>query len=127
MIEKYIKKISKHTAVYWGTPTSRADGSNSYGTPVEISCFWNEQSNMTYEEGGKTVHITAKVYVSQDLDEQGMLFLGTLADLTTAQENDPRKISRAYEITRFLKTPSLYKKTEYNRCAIIAPKSTKRT
>ena len=123
MIEQYIKRISKHTAVYWGSPTPRANGSNSYGTPIEIKCFWKDTSQLIADRDMKEVSIKATVYVFQDLDEQGMLFLGTLSDLTTAQKADPRKVTRAYEISRFVKTPSLYLNGKYNRYAIIAPET----
>lgn len=109
------------TAVYWSSPTPRQDGSSAYAAPVEIKCFWKDGSHLVADRDMKEVSIKAMVYVSQDLDEQGMLFLGVLTDLTTAQRADPRKISRAYEITQFLKTPSLYLKNQYNRCAIISP------
>ena len=120
-IEKYIKRIARHTAVYWASPTAAQDGSNTYGAPAEIKCFWKEQYDLFKDKDGREVAIKAKVYVFDDLDEQGMLFLGTLADLTTAQKNDPRKVSRAYEISSFVKTPSLYSKGQFNRCAVILP------
>lgn len=125
MIERFLKRIAKHTAVYWGSPTPAEDGSNEYGDPIEINCFWNEQVKVASEKDGKVVAIQAMVYVTQDLAEQGMLMLGTLADLTTAQGDDPNRVSGAYEITKFIKTPSRYKFGEYNRCAIIAPSKAK--
>lgn len=121
MIEKYIKRISKQTAVYWAAPTPREDGSNSYDTPVEIKCLWKDTSQFSPDRDIREVFVKALVYVTQDLDEQGMLFLGTLADLTTAQKNDPRLVSRAYEITKFVKIPSLHLAGAFNRHAIIAP------
>jgi hypothetical protein len=125
MIEKYIKRISKHTAVYWGSPTPAADGSNTFGTPEEIKCFWLNESGVTVEKDGKEVSVVATVYVSQDLDEQGMLYLGTLSELTTAQKTDPRRVSCAYEITRFRKDPSLYLNGKFSRRAFIAPRQTR--
>lgn len=119
-IERYIKRISQHTAVYWSTPVAAADGSNTYAAPVEISCFWKEGFRENPDRDMKIVSAKAVVYVSQDLDEQGMLFKGTLNDLTTAQKADPRKVSRAYTY-EFVKTPSLHLKGKYNRMAIIAP------
>jgi hypothetical protein len=121
MIERFIKRISKDKAVYWGSPSPAADGSNTYPAPTEINCLWNAKVKVVSEKDGKVVAIEAMVYVSQDLSDQGMLMLGTLSQLTTAQKTDPRKVSSAYEITDFVKTPSLYKKNEFNRCAIIAP------
>jgi hypothetical protein len=125
MIEKYIKRVSRQTAVYWGSPTPREDGSNRYGTPVQIKCVWKDSTQLIPDRDMKEVSVKATVYVSQDLDEQGMLFLGCLADLTTSQKADPRLVNRAYEITRFIKTPSLYMRGEYSRVAIISPESSR--
>lgn len=123
MIEKYIKRISRHTAVYWSRPTPRADGSNSYAAPIEIKCLWVGGTQYIPDRDMREVSAKALVYVSQDLDEQGMLFLGKLSELTTAQKTDPRKVSRAYEITKFEKIPSLHIKDAYNRHAILAPEN----
>lgn len=122
MIEKFIKRISVHKAVYWGTPAAAADGSNTFGNPVEIDCFWKEESETWVDKDNREVFVTAKVYVTQDLDEEGMLYRGTLADLSAAQEADPRKVPEAYEITRFMTVPSLYLTNDFNRCAIISPR-----
>lgn len=121
MIERYLKRIAVHDAVYWASPTPRADGSSSYAAPVALRCFWKESVESVPDRDMKEVSIKAHVYVFQDLDEQGMLFKGTLDDLTQAQKDDPRRISRAYEISRFVRTPSLYLKNKFNRCAIISP------
>lgn len=125
MIDRYIKRISKHIAVYWSSPVPRPDGSNSYAAPIEIRCFWKGASQLIPDRDMKEISIKALVYVSQDLDEQGMLFLGKLSNLSTQEKADPRLVSRAYEITRFVKTPSLYMNGEYNRQAIIAPESSR--
>jgi hypothetical protein len=77
------------------------------------------------DRDAREVSVKALVYVSQDLAEKGMLFEGKLSDLTTAEKADPRRVSRAYEITKFEKIPSLYKKGQYNRHAIIAPETSR--
>jgi hypothetical protein len=125
VIERYIKRISKQTAVYWSSPSPAADGANRFAAPTEIKCFWVNETELTVEKHGKEVSVVATVYVSQDLDEQGMLYLGTLSELTTAQKADPRYVSRAYEITRFRKDPSLHKSGEFSRRAFITPRSSK--
>lgn len=125
MIERYIKRIAKQKAVYWSSPTPREDGSNQYAAPIEIDCLWKDSTQLIPDRDVKEVSVKALVYVFQDLDEQGMLFLGCLSNLTTDQKADPRKVQRAYEITRFVKTPSLYKAGEFNRQAYIAPETSR--
>ncbi len=118
-IEAFMKRFCKNTAVYWSTPTSNNDGSNSYAAPVEISCFWREKLERLTDNNGDEVISKATVYILQDLDEQGMLFLGELTDLTQAQKDNPRTVARAYEVKRFLKTPSMYLNGEFNRRALL--------
>jgi hypothetical protein len=125
MIEQYLKRISRHVAVYWSRSTVRSDGSFSYNAPVEIKCFWSPNTKLTtVEKEGKVISIMATVHVTQDLSEQAILYLGTLSSLTTLQQSDPRKVSGAYEITMFIKEPSLYLLDTYNRRALITPRKT---
>jgi len=125
MIERYIKRISKDKAVYWPSPTPREDGSNSYGAPIEINCFWKDGFQSIPDRDMREVSVKALIYVSQDLDEQGMLYKGRLQDLTAAEKADPRLVERAYEITKFVKTPSLHLRNQYNRQVYIAPEKSR--
>ena len=119
-IERYMKRIcSRDTAVYWGEPTKDAKAALLYATPVEIGCFWKEEMEMIRDSKGREIVSRAKVYVTQDLDEHGMLFHGTLADLSQDEESDPRIIPGAYEVKMFLKIPSLHLPNEYNRNAVL--------
>jgi hypothetical protein len=118
-VTAYLKRITNDTAVYWASPTASADGSNSFGTPIEIKCFWSNSIDLKTEIDRKDVFVQAKVHVVIDLDEQGMLFHGKLTDLTDIQKSNPKKVPRAYEIKKFIKIPSLTNKSQFNRVAII--------
>lgn len=119
-IEAYIKKVAtRDTAVYWASPTMQAGGYNAFATPVEIDCFWVESTELVRTDDGREIMSKAKVYVTQDLDEQGMLFHGTLSDLTSSEKSDPREVAAAYEIMKFEKKPSLHIPNQYMRVAII--------
>lgn len=114
-IEAYMKRVCTDTAVYWGTPTADEYAAYSFTDPVEISCLWKETTEMIRDDAGREIVARAEVWVLQDLDEHGMLYHGELADLNTGEEDDPREILNAYEIKRFLKTPSLHLPGEFNR------------
>lgn len=118
-IESFIKRITKDTAVYWAAPVAATDGSNDFGTPVEIKCLWKHEAVMSKDNAGTEVLSTALIYVNEDLDEQGMLYHGSLADLTTAEKNDPSKVKNASVIRIFMKTPSLHIKNQHSRRAMI--------
>lgn len=118
-IATFLKRITNDTAVYWPTPVPAADGSNTFGSPIEIRCFWEATTNLILEIDSKEIQAQARVHVVIDLAEQGMLFHGELSDLTNPQQSDPRKAPRAYEIKKFIKTPSLNIKGQFNRVALI--------
>ncbi len=118
-IESYMKRVTKQTAVYWSTPVADKFGKNSFTTPVEIKCLWSDKKQLMVDDNGKETFSKAVVYVLQDLDEQGMLFLGVLKDLTTAQKADPAKVKNAYEIRQFLKIPSLTNIRRFNRKVLL--------
>jgi hypothetical protein len=66
------------------------------------------------------------VFVNQDIDEEGYLYLGTLDELYDSAESsagaidDPKQIEGTYIIKRFQKTPSL-DGTSYLRKAYLTP------
>ena len=115
MIEQYMKRIARHTAVYWGSPKMNKDGVTEFDLPVEIKCFWKGGSEMLVLRTGREINSMATVYVLEDLAEGGMLWLGTLEDLSNLEESDPREISNAYEIQPTWKTPSLAMTNDYVR------------
>jgi len=113
-IVDYIRDICVHTAVYWGSPQNDGFGEMTYATPVEVSCFWiDEQETLKNDDGTEWV-TKAKVFVLQDMDEQGVLYLGALSGLSVTEKSTPlANLQKAREIKRFLKTPSLYDESTY--------------
>ncbi|KKL89031.1 hypothetical protein LCGC14_1918790 [marine sediment metagenome] len=124
MIDAYIKRLSKQskvTAVYWASPVS--DGAvNRFDDPKEIEVFWKGASSTDNDKTGREINSMDRVYVSEDLDQGGMLWQGALCDLTTAEKADPRTISNSYEIQLFWKTPSLSVVGQYQRKVILGGK-----
>lgn len=99
-------------AVYWATPVEDGYGGHTWATPIEIDCRWVDKievilSRTARAGAGEELVSRAQVQVSQDLDEQGMLFLGELTDLTVAEKTDPATISNAYSIKQFAKVSTI--------------------
>jgi hypothetical protein len=109
------------TAVYWGNPVSDEHGGFTYTNPIEIKCRWEEIMQLLTDKTGKTMDSRALVYVLQDLDIDGMLFLGTLDDLDSTQEADPTTIENAFTIKRFEKIPGLGSTSDFLRKAYLTP------
>jgi len=112
-IEKFIEKVSVQTAVYWGSPTNDGYGGKTFADPVEIDCRWEDRTDVLRTSAGNEVVSKAKVLVTQDLDEEGFLYLGELDDLDSAPI--PSEVDGAHKIVRFDKIPMIKKTDEFVR------------
>ena len=108
---KFVESVCVQTAVYWGNPTPDGYGGTTYDDPVEISCRWDETINIIRNNQGEEVVSKAETLVTQDVDENGMLYLGELDDLDSAEEESPETVNGTWKIIRFDKTP-LFRSTD---------------
>jgi len=104
-VEQFITRACTQTVVYWGDPTPDGEFGSAY--PEEISCRWEARTEVISDGQGNQIISRARVYVTEDVEEEGWLFLGTLDDLDSDAEEDPMKADSAYKIKRFDKTPSI--------------------
>lgn len=116
--------IAKHctqTCVFWGSPQDDGEGGKTFAAPVQLSCRWEDMHQIITDAKGTEMTSRALVFLLQDVDEEGMLYLGTLADLNSADEENPMSVDGAYIIKRFQKTPSLGSTTDFLRKAYLTP------
>ena len=109
-IIQFVEKVCVQTAVYWGSPVSDGLGGNTYATAVDIACRWDGHLENMLNKFGNQITSKAKILVTQDVDEDGFLYLGSLADLSTEEKLNPMKVEKAFPIQRVDKTP-LFKST----------------
>ncbi len=95
------------TATYWGSPTPLGFGDRSYDTPIEVNVRWEERQEIFVDATGREQKSKAVVYVDQDVDLQGLLFLGGLDDLTSAEEGAPTSVESVHEIRGYKNVPRL--------------------
>ena len=114
-IEGYISRLCVQTAVYWGSPAEDGYGGKTFADPVEISCRWENTLEVIRDAFGNEIVCRSGIYVTQDVEEQGYMYLGTLDDLDSDEEADPTTVDGAYEIRRFDKTPSLRATNDFLR------------
>jgi hypothetical protein len=115
-----IKRNCVQTAVYWGNPVIDGYAESTFDSPVEILCRWEDFIVIFTSNKGEQIYSKSVVYTLQDLDNDGYLFLGTLADLIDADDiDDPKAINDAYEIKRFDKSPALGSTTDFVRKAYL--------
>ena len=118
-----ITRMRKQTAVYWEL-ASNDSGSVAYddfgspimGTPVEITCRWEDVIEEIIDSKGTNQISQSTVYVDRDMVAGEILMLGLLTDITDSvniKENDG-----AHEIMKFSKVPNL-RATEFLRTAYL--------
>lgn len=95
----------KQTAVYWANPANDGYGGRTFDEAIEISVRWEEKQELFIDSNGQEVRSNAVVYVSQDLDMGGYLYLGEQSDLSSAENADPLIIDAAHEIRGWSKIP----------------------
>jgi hypothetical protein len=127
-ISSMITRNCVQTAVYWAAPTEDGYGGKTYEEPIEIMCRWEDMNQVVSDNKGSMITSRAVVYVLQDLDEEGMLYLGTLDSLydtvfdsSAGALNKPQDIVGAYSIKRFDKVPVLHSTTDFLRKAYLTP------
>lgn len=97
----------KQTTVYWGNPQNDGFGGRTFDDPVEVDVRWEERQELFIDTNGQEVRSQAVVYIAQDVDMGGYLYLGDLDDPSSAEEDDPLTVSGAYEIRGFQKIPDI--------------------
>lgn len=120
----YMNRLCVYDAVYWGNPQPDGKGGMTHDNPINIKCFWIDESQTVTDDNGDMWTSQAQVYVLQNLDQQGILWKGKLSNLTDKQKSNPlQELSNARQIKRFEKTPSLRQKNVYMRKAYIGYES----
>jgi len=119
------------TAVYWGSPTENGEGGKTFAAPVELKppngVRWEETIQVTSDNKGNEVTSRAVIYLNQDVDEEGMIYLGTLdslydiADSSAGAVDNPKAFANTWIIKRFVKTPALHSTTVFLRKAYLTP------
>jgi len=115
-------------AVYWGSPQEDGYGGKTFADPIELACRWEDMHQIVTDNKGTEITSRALVFLPQDVDEEGYLYLGTLDDLYDMNSEssaggipNPATIDTAYIIKRFQKTPALGSTTVFLRTAYLTP------
>lgn len=109
-IEKFIKKVCVQTAVYWGNPQNDGFGNFIFDPAIEIKCRWEDKAQIVAGTDGIDTSSDAEVMVLEDLDYDGVLFLGTLNDLDSDQIANPMLVEDSRRIISDSKIPMIFSK-----------------
>lgn len=115
----YITRNHKQTIVYWASPSPDKYGGFTYTVPVDIIGRWEDRQEVFFDKEGKELKSKSIVYLGQDVDLGGFLYLGALSDIASSiDETHPRNVDGAEEIRGFSKIPNI-KATDFERRAFI--------
>lgn len=87
------------TLVYWASPVQAGDGGATFDDPVELSGRWTLKQEKFVDFHGEERISHSLIYLDQDVDIGGYLFLGGLGDLNS--DEDPQKQDEARRIMQF--------------------------
>jgi len=110
-ITKFIKYVCVQDAVYWAPLGLDGYGSMRYEQPRTIKCRWTDTTKTIMDNNGSLIVCKAEILVTEDLEVNGMLYLGDLDQLTEEQKNNPLLLDEAYTIKRVDRVP-LFRSTD---------------
>ena len=95
------------TAVLWAAPAKDGFGEPTFSAPSEIDVRWEQRSVEFIDMAGVRQVSRAVVYSNSSVPLDGYLFEGTLGDLDSASEEDPREQYNAYIVRDVQRSVSL--------------------
>lgn len=113
-----ISSMLRQKAVYWASPENDGYGNFTFDDPVEIDCRWEEKAESYFKPNGTEAQSLAIVYVDRDVDIGGYLQFGELADVGSANLNNPEDDPDSYRIEQKYKLPN-FRISEYLRIAFL--------
>ncbi len=137
-LENVLLRQYKQTAVYWGVSGNDGQGGFTYDTPVELAppsngVRWEIMDQVVRDDKGVEFTSRALVFVAQDVEVEGLLYLGTLDSLYDLLDessesvlDDPKSLAATYNLSiftirRFQKVPGLGSTTDFLRKAYLTP------
>lgn len=81
-IEKFIKTVCVQDAVYWAPLGVDGFGKMQFSPPIQIKCRWDEAATVLRDKDGVEIVSNTQVLLFMDVEKQGYLYLGTVAEVT---------------------------------------------
>jgi len=133
-LENVLRRQFKQKCVYWGSPVNDGQGGYTFADPVELDCRWERMDQIVKDDKGKEFTSRAVIFLGQDVDYDGLLYLGTLDNLYDIVDessagilDDPKTFfadhptAPIFTIRRFQKVPALGSTTDFLRKAYLTP------
>jgi hypothetical protein len=115
----FLTKNHKQTVVYWALDAKDKWGNRTFVAPVELAARWEDRQDLFIDASGRESVSKAFIFLGQDVDLGGFLFLGELSDIdSSVDETNPKNVSNSYEIKAGGKIPNT-KATDFERVVIL--------
>lgn len=111
-VSSFVARMCKQTIVYWGNPVDAGYGEYTYDDPVEILGRWEVVNEIIIGSNGKETVSRARVFLKQEVDEEGAMYLGSLSDLDSAPVPTDSAVNALF-IIAFSKIPVLGSTSEF--------------
>lgn len=109
-----LTRLLKQTVTYWGNPAPDGWGGFTFDDPLAIVGRWEDRTELFINAAtGREERSRAVVYLNQDVDVGGYLYLGTATD---SADDNPKDVDGAFQIKAFEKSPDI-KGTRFSRKA----------
>lgn len=111
-----ITRNLRQKAMYWAPNGEDEYGRTKYAEPEEISCRWTDIAELVVTKDGRTVTSKSKIMVDQDVEEGGLLWLGTEEEWEgTATPDEPPTVEEGGNEIMVLKKIPNRRATEFLR------------
>lgn len=109
-LKQTLKRFLNQDALYWA-PSGVTDdfGKMILLDPVQIKCRWEDKTERVLTKKGDEITSRAQVFADRDVEEEGVLWLGSFSQATIADDAagnpDPFVNKKAWEIQQVGKQP----------------------
>ena len=99
-ITDFIASKCTQPIVYWANPVSDGFTGFEYDDPVQLYGRWEELNEVIMGPNGKELISQARVFLTQEVAEEGRMWLGSMDDLDSAPDPDASAVNALYIVAQ---------------------------
>jgi len=82
-----ITRVQKQFLVYWAYTGADLFGQPTYGTPIQMSCRWDDAIKQVFLDDGSPVFSKIEIISKNRLEPKGLVWKGKLANFSLSSTN----------------------------------------
>jgi len=99
-ITDFIASKCTQPIVYWANPVSDGFTGFEYDDPIQLYGRWEELNEVIMGPNGKELISQARVFLTQEVAEEGRMWLGLMTDLESAPDPDASAVNALYIVAQ---------------------------